>query len=45
MGPNKPWIMKNDLVDCEGIKEFTNIIKENNVPKYGDNYDTVIRRM
>jgi hypothetical protein len=39
---NKPWVMKNDLVDCEGIKEFTNIIKKNNVPKYGDNYDTVI---
>ncbi len=39
---NKPWFMKNDLVDCEGIKKFTNIIKENNVPQYGDIYDSVI---
>jgi hypothetical protein len=40
--PNKPWVMKNNLVDCRGIKQFTTTIKENNIPKYSDNYDTVV---
>jgi len=40
--PDKPWIMKSNLIDCESIKQFNNIIKENNVPQYGDIYDTVV---
>ena len=40
--PNTEWIMKNNLIDCEGVKTFTNIIRENNVPQYGEFYDTVV---